>query len=143
MPVDKQGRFFYAGGFFIDWDGERVLLHHRDDHAPMNPGKWAFFGGGSEPDESPAETCMREIAEETGIRVDLEDLIEVRSYPNPNTGYDRHTFCVERYVEESQIQLTEGQGFAWIGFGDLTSLDMTATSRSDLDFYLSSRAGVG
>ena len=57
-------------------------------------------------------------------------MVEVRSYPNPATGYHRHAFCVERYVEESKIDLTEGQGLAWIAFSDLPSLDMTEYSRS-------------
>ena len=83
---------------------------------------------------------MREIAEETGIHVEPDELIEVRSYLNPATGYNRHAFCIERYIEESQIDLTEGQGFAWIDFADLPSLDMTTYSRSDLEYYLSSRA---
>lgn len=81
---------------------------------------------------------------ETGLQVSLEELIGVRSYLNPGTGYFRHAFCVERWVDERDIVLTEGQGFAWIAFTDLPSLDMpsldmTASSRSDLEYYLNRR----
>ncbi len=43
-------------------DGERrfLLVHHRKGH-------WGFPKGHVEPEESPSETALRELAEETGV----------------------------------------------------------------------------
>lgn len=46
--------------------------------------RWSLPGGGIGQTESPAEAAIREIHEETGIRVPLEDLQELGSFPNPD-----------------------------------------------------------
>ncbi len=104
---------FGACAFFYDEAGNSFLLHHRDGRGG-SPGKWAFFGGGSWAGETPKQCCVREIAEETGIHVAEDELEPVRSYFNQLTGYQRHVFCIRRVVAEADIQLTEGQGFAWV-----------------------------
>ena len=126
---------FGACAFFHDEPGRRVLLHHRDRRSG-NPGKWAFFGGGSRPGETPVQCCIREVAEETGIGVSEEEAVPIRDYFNRHTGYHRHVFCVRRYVPESEIRLTEGQGFAWMPEDDLSDYDLVDTVRADLSFFL-------
>lgn len=41
--------------------------------------QWQFIAGGGEGSETPREAALREIAEEGGIRVEPEKLIELRS----------------------------------------------------------------
>ncbi|MEE1927280.1 NUDIX domain-containing protein [Streptomyces sp. TRM 70351] len=60
----------------------RVLLGRRAD-----TGRWAVIGGICEPGEQPAETAVREVFEETGVRCVAEQvvLVETREpvrYPN-------------------------------------------------------------
>lgn len=38
-----------------------------------NPGVWTLPGGGGEYGETPAETCHREVLEETGLTVTLDE----------------------------------------------------------------------
>lgn len=134
MPTESKR--FYAGAFFLDRRGQQVLLMHRDEDAPVNPGKWAFFGGGSEEGETPVATCLREVEEETGIALQPDDLTPVRSYFNDSTGYDRHVFCVEQYIEPVRIRLGEGQGFSWFPLAKLARVDLISRGRADLEFYL-------
>ncbi|MFE9243172.1 NUDIX domain-containing protein [Nocardiopsis sp. NPDC006938] len=68
-------------GVVLDDDG-RVLLHQRSDD-----GRWATPGGILEPGEQPARAVVREVWEETGVRVEVERLVAVlgqepHTYPN-------------------------------------------------------------
>jgi 8-oxo-dGTP diphosphatase len=58
-----------AGGIIFDADG-RLLLILRTK-APSS-GTWSVPGGKCEPGESAAEACVREVAEETGLRVAIQ-----------------------------------------------------------------------
>jgi 8-oxo-dGTP diphosphatase len=55
-----------AGGIVYD-HARRLLLIRRA--TPPSAGFWSIPGGRCEPDELPAQTCVREVAEETGLRV--------------------------------------------------------------------------
>jgi 8-oxo-dGTP diphosphatase len=57
------------------FEGPRVLLIHRvaPDHPDdYHAGKWNGLGGKLEPDESPLEAALRELAEESGLRLPEE-----------------------------------------------------------------------
>ncbi|ABK85090.1 MutT/NUDIX family protein [Bacillus thuringiensis str. Al Hakam] len=71
----------FAGGCVFNKEGE-VLLQKRGDF-----NAWGFPGGAMEIGESAAETAIREIKEETGYDVEINELIGVytkyfQSYPN-------------------------------------------------------------
>lgn len=51
----------------IEQEG-RWFLQRRDPAAEVLPGRWEFPGGKVEPGERPAEACIRELAEELGLR---------------------------------------------------------------------------
>jgi len=53
-------------------DGDRVLMGRRD--VEPNRGLWGVPGGNLEHDEHPAVGVARELREETGVRVDHDDL---------------------------------------------------------------------
>lgn len=51
--------------------GEILLIKRSDD------GTWSLPAGAIDPDESPAEAVIREVAEETGLIVEIEKIIGV------------------------------------------------------------------
>jgi ADP-ribose pyrophosphatase YjhB (NUDIX family) len=61
---------------------QSVLLTRRTDN-----GQWCLPGGMIEPGESVAEGCVREVFEETGLKVRVVRLIGVYSDPNRMTVY--------------------------------------------------------
>ncbi len=61
----------------------QVLLTKRNDN-----GLWCLPGGMMNPGESVEEACLREVCEETGLRVHLKRLVGVYSDPNQLVIYD-------------------------------------------------------
>ncbi len=54
-----------------------VLVGKRNDGKPP----WSFIAGEVEPGESPADAAVREVKEETGLRVEAGDVIGARVHP--------------------------------------------------------------
>ncbi|MEP6984348.1 MAG: NUDIX domain-containing protein, partial [Chloroflexota bacterium] len=63
-----------CSAFILDPMGERVLLTRRTDN-----GRWCLPGGAMEAGESLAETCIREVREETGLEVRILRLVGIYS----------------------------------------------------------------
>ena len=61
--------------------GEHVLLNRRSDS-----GRWSLPSGIVEPDEQPATTLAREVAEETCVEVDVERLALLVTEPEVTFG---------------------------------------------------------
>lgn len=55
----------------------RILLTRRSDN-----GRWCLPGGRIEPGESAAEGCVREVLEETGLHVQITQLIGIYTSPH-------------------------------------------------------------
>lgn len=141
MEAAESGAYdtpFTSFGLFYDPKHLQVLLHLRSADARVNPAKWALFGGTSEEGETPVECFCREIREELGLQLDVNDVRQIRRYSNPRTGMFRHVFVVERFVLPESIVLREGSGFGWIPASKAQRYDLTDASRSDLAFFLSS-----
>jgi 8-oxo-dGTP diphosphatase len=66
--VSPHTRHACAGGIVLD-DAGRILLIERGQ--PPSAGSWSVPGGRCEPDEPAPDACVRELAEETGLTVEV------------------------------------------------------------------------
>lgn len=73
-----------TAALIVSDDGQQILLQQRADN-----GKWGMPGGGIEPGEHPAHAAIREAYEETGLRVEVSQLVgvfggqsHITRYPN-------------------------------------------------------------
>lgn len=57
----------------------RILLCRISSALPANAGEWTLPGGGIEFGEDPADAVVREVREETGLRVKVKDLVTIDS----------------------------------------------------------------
>ena len=78
---------------------QRILLARRADN-----GRWTLPGGYMEAGESVAEACAREVWEETGLHVQVGQLIAVYSTPHMLLEYEdgnRYQLVVLHFLAEA------------------------------------------
>lgn len=93
-----------------------VLIGHRLPNAHL-PDYWEFPGGKLEPGETSGECAIREVWEETGVRVQAIGLLGQgeHEYPDRNVRIDFH-FC--RYLD-GVPQALACQAVRWVPLGHL------------------------
>lgn len=114
----------FVGGVIRDREG-RVLLQRRADK-----NKWGFPGGAMELGESASKTAIREIKEETGLDVEVSELIGVYTayfdeYPNGDRAQTIAIFLefsvIGGQIIESNEETLELRYFALTDFPDLVN----------------------
>lgn len=123
-------------------DAGRVLLTERRDN-----GEWALPSGILEPGEQPAQAIVREVAEETCVRVEVTRLSSLVSDPQPYSlpngdicQYLNLTFAC-RYVDgEAKVGDDENTAVAWFPVDRLPP--MNARNRARLHQALRPAAEV-
>lgn len=71
-------RLRVAAYALIERDGGTILVRVNEPDIPAH-GKWTLPGGGIDPGEDPRDAAKREVFEETGLEVVIQDLVEVDS----------------------------------------------------------------
>jgi 8-oxo-dGTP diphosphatase len=90
--------------------GQEVLLCQRKEGALA--GKWEFPGGKLENGESPEECLVREIEEELGIQIEVEQI-----YQAVHAHYDHGDFLIIAYLARhlgGEITLRVHSAYAWV-----------------------------
>lgn len=106
-----------------DPTGKKILLTRREDN-----GRWCLPGGQLESGESVAETCAREVLEETGLAVEVGRLIAIYTSPD----------MVLYYNEERQYQVISFHFEAAVLGGSLELSDET----TEIGFFSEQEIGT-
>ena len=103
---------------FIE-ENEKVLLVKR----AIDPGrgKWACPAGFVEHDEDPADAVIREVNEETGLIVWIEEILEI--FPKKDEGLADIVIAYRVSIEGGQIQAADdAEEVGWFGRDELPEL---------------------
>jgi 8-oxo-dGTP diphosphatase len=120
----------------------RVLLVRRKN--PPNLGKWALPGGLVELGETSQEAAVREILEETGLRVRVEGLLDVQSdlHRDARSRLEYHYVLVDYLAEPigGRLKLnSESSASGWFNRPQTRRLTMSEGTRSVLDLFFKQR----
>ena len=116
-----------------------VLLIRRTDN-----GNWALPGGAIEMNESAAEAAIRETFEETGIQIEVTELLGVYSDPqhlihftsNDEVRREFSVVLTARPVGGEPTLSTESSDVRWAAPADLAGYTMGSAMRKRVDDYL-------
>jgi 8-oxo-dGTP diphosphatase len=103
-------------------DAGRLLLIRRA--TPPSAGRWSIPGGRCHVGESGAAACVREIAEETGLEVDVVRRAgRVRRAGPGGVGYDIEDFVCS--VAGGELRAGDDAAEArWVSHAELAALDL-------------------
>ncbi|WP_328386784.1 NUDIX domain-containing protein [Streptomyces sp. NBC_00400] len=120
-----------------DDSGDILLIHKTDNDL------WALPGGGHDVGESVAQTVIREVKEETGISVAVEDIIGLYTDPQHVMAYDdgevRQQFSIcfhARPIGGTLRTSSESKEVRWVSPTDLDKLDIHPSMRLRIDHGL-------
>jgi len=124
--VGKEGTLRVgASALIYDEDRERILMTQREDNH-----RWCLPGGGMDPGESAAETCVREVLEETGLEVEVTRLVGVYTSPDMLVEYSDGTkvqpvtFSFEAEIIGGELGLSnETIDFGWYTVAEIEAMD--------------------
>jgi 8-oxo-dGTP pyrophosphatase MutT (NUDIX family) len=107
-----------AGSILIARDTGRVCLAHRSLNV-QEPNTWGMWGGAMDKGESPEQTALRELQEETGYSdpVDLQPLWTFKH----SSGFRYYNFLAIVDSEFSPRMDRETQDFEWFDLDDTES----------------------
>ncbi len=122
-----------AGGLLVR--GRQILLAKRSEDRAFYPGVWDVIGGHCEGDETPAETVVRELGEEIGVKPSAFEEIAVLDEPHPaEHGEARyHLFIVTAWGGgEPRRRGSEHSEVRWLGLDDAVALPLAHPEYSAL-----------
>lgn len=104
--------------------GQTLMMHRVKKPQDMHAGKWNGLGGKLEPGETPEECAIREVYEESGLRIVQPRLAGMILFPQFNQGVDWFTFIfVADQFSGELIDSREGV-LAWIPDDRLLDLNL-------------------
>ncbi|WP_433112253.1 NUDIX domain-containing protein [Micromonospora sp. CA-246542] len=131
----KPNKIVVAVTVFVQDRQGRVLLIQRTDN-----GLWALPGGAQDFGESIAETAVRETREETGIEVEVTEIVGIYSDPRHVVEYSdgevRQQFSIcfrAHYLSGEPMTSDESSSVVWVARGQLDRLPMHTSMRLRVD----------
>ena len=117
-----------------------LLLQERDEHPVIDPEKWGFPGGGVEDGETYEDAAYRELAEETGVRLEggLELFGEFVCRCGKCGDCPFAVYAVSVDLTDDDIECHEGRQICFVDPGELGSLELTASATVALRGFLDS-----
>ncbi len=94
----------------------RVLMQERDEHAPVWPDRWCFPGGGLEGDEEPVVGAARELAEETGIALQPDQLTDLGLFEvgSEHGTFQFHVYAAATTLSDDDVECHEGRQMVFV-----------------------------
>lgn len=112
-------------------DAGRLLVIHKTDND-----LWALPGGGHDIGERIAETVVREVEEETGVRVVVDGIVGLYTDPEHVLAYDdgevrqQFSICFRAHPVGGVLRTSsESKEVRWIAPADLDDLDIHPSMR--------------
>ncbi len=110
---------------YLERDGKYLMLHRVSKKNDINKDKWIGVGGHFEENESPEECIKREILEETGYDIPMEDISyrAVITFISDKGDYELMSLFTAKAPDTEPIKCDEGE-LVWVDKKDVDSLNL-------------------
>lgn len=119
-----------------------LLLQERDEHPVIDPECWGFVGGHVDEGEDPDDAAVRELEEETGLRLSRQQLPLWRRFTVFHEAYGSHDevslYLAPTIVTDRDIVVGEGRQIVFVDPVDAHHLPLTAAAAVILPELLNS-----
>jgi 8-oxo-dGTP diphosphatase len=106
----------------IDED-DKILILKRSTDSKTNPGKWELPGGKVDQKESFDQALIREVYEETQLKIALDHVVGV-SEQNLHLIRAVHIIMSGKILEGKLTLSNEHEGYAWVFFENLSEYEL-------------------
>lgn len=114
-----------AAGLIFN-DDDHLLIQRRPEDKMLG-GLWEFPGGKREPDEPLEETCRREVREELGVEVEIEELFGAVSHAYTHFKITLYAFRCR--IRAGAPASREGLPLRWVAVPDLADYAFPRANR--------------
>lgn len=139
---DPEPRLIHLRTLCFIRDGDRILLLRRNK--PPNQGLYNAPGGKIESHEDPYDACLREVVEETGIRLSHARLRALLTVITRVTGTQWFLFVfVAELPPDAAARIVSDEGdLRWIPLAEVPSLAVVSDIPLMLPYLFGSDTGV-
>lgn len=132
----------FAGVILVDRRGW-ILMQERDEHPRIDPDCWGLSGGHLEPGEEPREGALRELEEETGVRLTPGQVHEVGAFAVDHRAsygtWDRMwVYAAAVDLTDDDIDCREGRQIVFVDPATVAGLRLTKGAESIVPAFLRS-----
>ena len=106
---------------YIDNGKEFLMLHRNKKPNDVHDGKWIGVGGKLEKGETPQECAVREIFEETGLRVKKPILKGIITFPEFTLNHDWYTYVFKVTEFEGELIDCDEGTLEWVPYEQVLS----------------------
>lgn len=114
---------------YLRRNGRTLMLHRVKKANDVHEGKWNGLGGKFEPGESPEECVIREVREESGLKIRRPRLKGVLTFPDFAKGDDWYVFVFTAADFTGRLLDSPEGNLAWIPDSDLLKLNLWGGDR--------------
>lgn len=125
----------------IQNEGDYLLCKMADDRGVF-PGQWALSGGGVEPGERIEDALRREVREELGKKLVLQQIapwtfsddVRIKTYADGSKEEIYMIYLIFDCISANRdVEINEEfQDYAWVSPADLTKYDLNVATRRTL-----------
>lgn len=121
---------------YIEKEGKYLMLHRVKKHHDINAGKWIGVGGHVENGETPEECLLREVKEETGLRLTSYRLHGLVTFLSDVCEPELMCVFTADAFDGEMIECDEGE-LVWVEKSDVLALPTWEGDRVFLERLLS------
>ena len=109
---------------YIEKENQYLMLHRTKKENDIHEGLWVGLGGKFEAGESPEDCVIREVFEESGLRIQHPRLRGIMTFPSFQNEEDWYVFLFTATDFTGEINACSEGDLAWVKKDQLDSLPM-------------------